>query len=160
MVLAIAGEDLKVWLYFKKLKSSKKDEYLKGRQFYRFNKDEFIVRLHIGLEDPKDLINDLKIVKKELNDKKFFPNRTALYALIAACFVVCVTMGVRQTFGLYSSEFEISSGTSNTEFGLAIAFHATYWGAFTPIFGRISDRHWRICCYYSRINFLCNCYVP
>ena len=42
------------------IKSQKKDEYLKGRQFYRFNKDEFIVRLHIGLEDPKDLINDLK----------------------------------------------------------------------------------------------------
>ena len=42
------------------LKNNKKDEYLKGRQFYRFNKDEFIVRLHIGLEDPKDLINDLK----------------------------------------------------------------------------------------------------
>ena len=42
------------------LKNYKKDEYLKGRQFYRFNKDEFIVRLHIGLEDPKDLINDLK----------------------------------------------------------------------------------------------------
>ncbi len=42
------------------IKSNKKDQYLKGRQFYRFNKDEFIVRLHIGLEDPKDLINDLK----------------------------------------------------------------------------------------------------
>jgi cystathionine beta-lyase len=42
------------------IKSAKKDEYLKGRQFYRFNKDEHIVRLHIGLEDSKDLINDLK----------------------------------------------------------------------------------------------------
>ena len=42
------------------IKSFEKDEYLKGRQFYRFNNDEFIVRLHIGLEDPKDLINDLK----------------------------------------------------------------------------------------------------
>ena len=42
------------------IKNSKKDEYLKGRQFYRFKKDEYIVRLHIGLEDTKDLINDLK----------------------------------------------------------------------------------------------------
>ena len=42
------------------IKSSKKDEYLKGRQFNRFAKDEYIVRLHIGLEDPKDLINDLR----------------------------------------------------------------------------------------------------
>ena len=37
-----------------------KDEYTQGRKFFRFNKDEHIVRLHIGLEDPKDLINDLK----------------------------------------------------------------------------------------------------
>ena len=72
--------------------------------------------------------------------KNFFPNRTALYALIGACFVVCVTMGVRQTFGLYSSEFENTSGTTNTEFGLAIALHAIFWGIFTPIFGRISDK--------------------
>jgi len=42
------------------LRSSKKDEYLQGRKYFRFNKDEHIVRLHIGLEDPKDLINDLK----------------------------------------------------------------------------------------------------
>ena len=55
-------------------------------------------------------------------------------------FVVCSTMGVRQTFGLYSSEFEISGGSSNTEFGLAIAVHAIFWGIFTPIFGRISDK--------------------
>ena len=73
--------------------------------------------------------------------RKFFPNRVAFLALVSACFVVCVTMGVRQTFGLYSKQFEISSGTTNTEFGLAIAFHALIWGAFTPIFGRISDKH-------------------
>ena len=42
------------------LKSKNKDEYLKGREFFRFKKNEHIVRLHIGLEDPKDLINDLK----------------------------------------------------------------------------------------------------
>ena len=42
------------------LRSNKKDEYLQGRKYFRFKKDEHIVRLHIGLEDPKDLINDLK----------------------------------------------------------------------------------------------------
>jgi cystathionine beta-lyase len=42
------------------LRSNKKDEYLQGRKYFRFAKDEHIVRLHIGLEDPKDLINDLK----------------------------------------------------------------------------------------------------
>ena len=42
------------------LRSKKKGEYVQGRKYFRFNKDEHIVRLHIGLEDSKDLINDLK----------------------------------------------------------------------------------------------------
>ena len=42
------------------LRSNKKDEYLQGRKYFRFDKDEHIVRLHIGLEDPNDLIADLK----------------------------------------------------------------------------------------------------
>ena len=38
----------------------KSTEYTKGREYFTYNKDEHIVRLHIGLEDPNDLINDLK----------------------------------------------------------------------------------------------------
>ncbi len=37
-----------------------KTKYTEARKYFRFAKDEHIVRLHIGLEDPKDLINDLK----------------------------------------------------------------------------------------------------
>ena len=37
-----------------------KTKYTEARRYFRFSKDEHIVRLHIGLEDPKDLINDLK----------------------------------------------------------------------------------------------------
>jgi cystathionine beta-lyase len=32
----------------------------KSRNFYNFGKNEHIVRIHVGLEDPQDLINDLK----------------------------------------------------------------------------------------------------
>jgi cystathionine beta-lyase len=32
----------------------------KLRNYHRFKKDEHIVRIHVGLEDPKDLINDIK----------------------------------------------------------------------------------------------------
>ena len=75
-----------------------------------------------------------------MKSEKFFHSSTAIITLFAACFVVLISLGVRQTFGLYSSEFEMSGGTSNTEFGLAIAIHAIFWGVFTPIFGRISDK--------------------
>jgi cystathionine beta-lyase len=44
-----------------------KDEYSQGRRFFRFNKDEHLVRLHIGLEDPKDLIFDLKKSLRYIN---------------------------------------------------------------------------------------------
>ena len=71
--------------------------------------------------------------------KKFFPTTVALITLVAACFVVNVSMGVRQTFGLFSNNFEIDCGISNTEFGLAVALHSLMWGIFTPIFGRFAD---------------------
>ena len=35
-------------------------KYTKVRRYLRFKKDEHIVRLHIGLEDPNDLVADLK----------------------------------------------------------------------------------------------------
>jgi len=43
---------------FQELRGASK--YTKKRHYFRFDKDEHIVRLHIGLEDPKDLIADLK----------------------------------------------------------------------------------------------------
>ena len=73
--------------------------------------------------------------------KKFFPNKLALVTLVAACFVVNASMGVRQTFGLFSNNFEVDCGISNTEFGLAVALHSLVWGIFTPIFGRFADQY-------------------
>ncbi len=73
--------------------------------------------------------------------KKFFPTKIALITLVAACFVVNASMGVRQTFGLFSNNFETDCGISNTEFGLAVALHSLIWGIFTPIFGRLADQY-------------------
>ena len=39
----------------------------KSRNFYNFGKNEHIVRIHVGLEDPQDLINDLKNSLKYIN---------------------------------------------------------------------------------------------
>ena len=72
---------------------------------------------------------------------KFFPTKIALITLVAACFVVNASMGVRQTFGLFSNNFESDCGISNTEFGLAVALHSLVWGIFTPIFGRFADQY-------------------
>ena len=73
--------------------------------------------------------------------KKFFQTKIALITLVAACFIVNASMGVRQTFGLFSNNFETDCGISNTEFGLAVALHSLIWGIFTPIFGRFADQY-------------------
>ena len=40
--------------------------------------------------------------------------------LFAACFVVLISLGVRQTFGLFFMDFNESLSISNTAFGFAI----------------------------------------
>ena len=72
--------------------------------------------------------------------KGFFQNKTALYALLAACFVVLISLGVRQTFGLFFMDFNESLNISNTAFGFAIGMQMLMWGLTGPIFGAIADR--------------------
>ncbi|MDC1092841.1 MFS transporter [Pelagibacteraceae bacterium] len=71
---------------------------------------------------------------------KFIPTKIALIALLAACFVILVSMGLRQTFGLFFSAFEQSLNITRTEFGLAIGIQMLFWGMFAPLFGVIADK--------------------
>ena len=51
---------------------------------------------------------------------KFIKNRLTLIVLISACSVILISMGIRQTFGLFFQVFEENLGVTRTEFGLAI----------------------------------------
>ena len=73
--------------------------------------------------------------------EKFFQSRTAIITLIAACGVVLVSLGIRQTFGLLFSDFKNDLGISMTEAGLAIGLQMLMWGLTGPIFGAIADKH-------------------
>ena len=72
--------------------------------------------------------------------KKFIPTKIALITLLAACFVILVSMGLRQTFGLFFSAFEQDLNITRTEFGLAIGIQMLFWGIFAPLFGIIADK--------------------
>ncbi len=72
--------------------------------------------------------------------EKFIPNRLAFIALISACIIILVSMGLRQTFGLFFSAFEQDLNTTRTEFGLAIGIQMLFWGFFAPLFGIIADK--------------------
>ncbi len=73
--------------------------------------------------------------------EKFIPNKTALITLIAACLVVIISLGVRQTFGLFFFDFEIDLGCTQTEFGFAMGLQLLFWGLLGPVFGAIVDKY-------------------
>ncbi len=72
--------------------------------------------------------------------EKFIPNRLALITLISACIIILVSMGLRQTFGLFFSAFEQDLNCTRTEFGLAIGIQMLFWGFFAPLFGIVADK--------------------
>ena len=60
--------------------------------------------------------------------------------MLAACAAILVSMGLRQTFGLFFSAFEDGLNCTRTEFGLAIGIQMLFWGLFAPIFGLLADK--------------------
>ena len=54
------------WGGFESLALQQEFRELGNRNYLGLNKDEHLVRLHIGLEDPQDLINDLRTALKNI----------------------------------------------------------------------------------------------
>jgi len=76
-----------------------------------------------------------------MTSQKFIRNKTALITLIAACLVVLISLGVRQTFGLFFMDFKNELGISLTQAGLSIGLQMLMWGLTGPIFGAIADKY-------------------
>ena len=76
-----------------------------------------------------------------MKENKFLTSKAALITLLIGCFIVSVSMGIRQTYGLFFQFFENDLNISNTFFGLAIGVQAIVWGVFATIFGIIADKH-------------------
>ena len=76
-----------------------------------------------------------------MTSEKFIRNKTALITLIAACLVVLISLGVRQTFGLFFMDFKDDIGISLTQSGLSIGLQMLMWGLTGPIFGAIADKY-------------------
>ena len=72
--------------------------------------------------------------------ENFFQSKIALITLLSACGIVAVSMGLRQTFGLFSDFFVKDLQCTVTQFGLAIGIQMLMWGMFAPIFGAMADK--------------------
>ena len=61
-------------------------------------------------------------------NEKFFQSKQAVIVLVAASLVVLVSMGIRQTWGLFYNFFETDLGFSREQFGLAIGIQMVFFG--------------------------------
>ena len=76
-----------------------------------------------------------------MKSSNFFQNKTSLITLIACSLVVIISLGVRQTFGLFYLDFSTDLGISITHFGFAIGLQLFLWGLFGPVMGIITDKY-------------------
>ena len=79
-----------------------------------------------------------------MTKEKFFQNKFALITVLSACGVVAVSMGLRQTFGLFSDFFVKDLQSTITEFGLAIGIQMLMWGNVCSHFwGPSGQNRWK-----------------
>lgn len=60
---------------------------------------------------------------------------------LAAAGILLVTMGIRQSMGLFVSPLNTATGLGIASISLALAVAQLVWGAIQPVAGAIADRH-------------------
>src|SRR5258707_14476787 len=68
-------------------------------------------------------------------------NREALVVTLAAAAILMVTMGARQSLGLFVSPLNTTTGLGIVTISLALAVGQFTWGAIQPVAGAVADRH-------------------
>jgi len=76
-----------------------------------------------------------------MSSEKFIKNKAALITLIAASLVVIISLGIRQTLGLFYFDFSTDLNISITQFGFAMGLQLLLWGLFGPWFGIVTDKY-------------------
>ena len=54
-----------------------------------------------------------------MSSEKFIKNKTVLITLVAACLIVIISLGIRQTFGMFYFDFSTDLGITLSQFGFA-----------------------------------------
>ena len=68
-------------------------------------------------------------------------NRDILITTLAAAGIMMITMGTRQSLGLFVGPIDASTGLGITTISLALAIGQFAWGAIQPVAGAVSDHY-------------------
>ncbi|HML11506.1 MAG TPA: MFS transporter [Stellaceae bacterium] len=67
--------------------------------------------------------------------------RSSWPVVAAACSILLITMGARQTIGLFVAPLDTATGLGIVAISLAVAVGQFVWGLSQPIFGAVADRY-------------------
>ena len=76
-----------------------------------------------------------------MSSERFIKNKKALVTLIAASLIVIISLGIRQTFGMFYFNFELDLEITLRQFSFAIGLQMFLWGLFGPWFGIVTDKY-------------------
>ena len=76
-----------------------------------------------------------------MSSESFTITKKALITLIAASIVVIISLGIRQTFGLFYFDFNTDLDISISHFGFVMGLQLLLWGVFSPLFGVLTDKY-------------------
>ncbi len=76
-----------------------------------------------------------------MSSESFTISKKALITLIAASIVVIISLGIRQTFGLFYFDFNTDLDITISHFGFVLGLQLLLWGVFSPLFGVITDKY-------------------
>ena len=74
------------------------------------------------------------------------PRYAMWLTLLAAAGTFALTMGIRQTMGLFMSPLNTATGLGIANISLAFAFGQLWWGLTQPFAGIVADRSARAAC--------------
>jgi len=75
------------------------------------------------------------------NDTSITDSRNAWMLMLAAAAILMLTMGARQTMGLFLSPLNTATGLGIASISLALAVGQLMWGVAQPVFGAVADRY-------------------
>ena len=76
-----------------------------------------------------------------MSSEKFIKNKSVLTTLVSASLIVIVSLGIRQTFGMFYFDFSIDLNITLSQSGFTMGLQMLLWGVFGPWFGVVTDKY-------------------
>jgi MFS family permease len=92
-------------------------------------------------QDAREVVKSEDLIDKSATQPSIRSTRAGWLLMLSAAAILMITMGARQTTGLFVSPINTSTGLGVVAISFALAIGQFIWGAAQPFFGAISDKY-------------------